>query len=173
MCNACSQLMCVRYAVLAHYLAPLFPDLRVHPSSTLACSCAVAVAGAQLLKTPLFLHLSTFIPPSLSRPPTTNNTTASRRTSKIKPRFTMPIPIVSALAGGQLLIGKLRLREFCFTPLSGTPFPEQVKILVNVHSELGKTVQGKTGVSEVISLDTMWIGVGVVFYNLWYGFKYY
>ena len=84
----------------------------------------------------------------------------------------MPIPIVSALAGGQLPIGKLRLREFCFTPLSGTPFPEQVKILVNVHSELGKTVQGKTGVSEVISLDTMRIGMGVVYYNLWCGFKY-
>ena len=59
----------------------------------------------------------------------------------------MPIPVVSALAGGQLLIGKLRFREFCFTPLSGSPFPEQLKILVNVHSELGKAVQGKAGVS--------------------------
>ena len=169
MCNACFQLMCVHCVVLADYLAPLFPDLRVHPSSTLACSCAVAVAGAQFLKTPLFLHLSTFIPPSLSQPPTTNNTTASQKASKIKSRFTMPIPIVSALAGGQLLIGKLRFHEFCFTPLSGTPFPEQVKILVNVHSELGKTVQGKAGVSEVISFDTMQIGMGVV-YDLWYGY---
>lgn len=136
-------------AALAHYCR-FFPDLRVHPSSTLACSCAVAVAGAQLLKTPLFLHLSTSIPSSLSQPPTTNNNaTASQKASKIKPRFTMPIPIVSALAGGQLLIGKLRFREYCFTPLSGSPFPEQVKILVNVHSELGKAVQGKAGVSAV------------------------
>ena len=138
------------YAVLAHSFALLFPDLRVHPSSTLACSCAVAVAGAQLLKTPLFLHLSTFIPLSLSRPPTTNSTPASQRASKIiNSRFTMPIPIVSALAGGQLLMGKLRFREFCFTPLSGSPFPEQVKILLNVHSELGRAVQGKAGVSAV------------------------
>lgn len=60
----------------------------------------------------------------------------------------MPIPVVSALAGGQLTIGKLRFREFCVTPLSGSPFPEQVKMLVNVHTELGKAVQGKAGVSS-------------------------
>ena len=114
--------------------------LKLHPSSTVVCSCAAAVAGAQFMKKSLFLHLSTFIPAPLSPPMTTS-------TPKKIARFTMPIPVVSALAGGQLLIGKLRLREFCFTPLSGTPFPEQVKMLVNVHAELGKAVQGKAGVS--------------------------
>ena len=125
--------------------AHIYSDMRVHPSSTLVCSCAVAVAGAQIMKTPLFLHLSTFVPSPL-RPQ--NNTSALHKSPKVKSKFTMPIPIVSALAGGQLLIGKLRFREFCFTPLSGSPFPEQIKMLVHVHGELGKVVQGKSGVSH-------------------------
>ena len=116
-----------------------FSDLRLHPSSTLACSCAVAIAGAQLLRSPLFLHLSTFVPPSLSPPDSVSQ--------KAQPKFTIPLPVVSALAGGQLLIGKLRFREFCFVPLSGSPFPEQIKILANLHSELGYAVQRKVGVS--------------------------
>lgn len=120
-------------------------DLTVHPSSTVACSCAVATAGAQLMKSPLFLHLSTFVPASLS---TNANVSAQQKSPKRSSKFTMPIPVVSALAGGQLTIGKLRFREFCVTPLSGSPFPEQVKMLVNVHTELGKAVQGKAGVSS-------------------------
>ena len=98
-----------------------------------------------MTKTPLFLHLSTFVPSLLC---SQSNTSAPHKLSKAKPKFTMPIPIVSALAGGQLLIGKLRFREFCFTPLSGSPFPEQIKMLAHVHGELGKVVQGKSGVSH-------------------------
>lgn len=142
-CSVCAFKWCVyityKLHILIFYVHPL--DLRLHPSSTVVCSCATAIAGAQFIKTPLFLHLSSFVPTPLSPPVTTN-------TPKRGARFTMPIPVVSALAGGQLLIGKLRLREFCFTPLSGTPFPEQVKMLVNVHAELGKSVQGKAGVSH-------------------------
>lgn len=118
--------------------------LVVHPSALFASSCAIASCGAQLTKTPLFLHLANIVPPALC-PPITNS--ANQRGSKPKLKFTMPIPVVSALAGGQLLIGKLRFREFCMTPLSGSPFPEQIKMLTQVHTELGKAVQVKAGVS--------------------------
>lgn len=103
------------------------------------------------MKTPLFLHLSTFVPSLLC---SQSNTSALHKVSKAKTKFTMPIPIVSALAGGQLLIGKLRFREFCFTPLSGSPFPEQIKMLAHVHGELGKVVQGKSGVIHYSEANT-------------------
>lgn len=59
----------------------------------------------------------------------------------------MPFPVVSALAGGKLGIGKLKFQEYCITPLPGTPFPQQIKMLSEVHTELRKAVMAKFGVS--------------------------
>ena len=137
----CFHVMCV-HVIMFCCLCP--SGSIVHPaSSTFASSCAVASCGAQLTKTPLFLHLATFVPSSLC-PPSINS--AQQKTSS-KTKFTMPIPVVSALAGGQLSIGKLRFREFCVTPLSGSPFPEQIQMLTQIHTELGRAVQVKAGVS--------------------------
>ena len=102
---------------------------KLHPSSMLVCSCACAVASAQLLQTPLYLYLSSL--------------TDEQKNSK----FTMPFPIVAALAGGKAGIGKLKFLEYCITTLPGSPFPQQIKMLSAVHSELKKAVVAKYGVS--------------------------
>ncbi len=96
------------------------------------------MAGAQLTNTPLYLHLANTCRPSPKRAPA-------------EPcKFTMPLPVVGALSGGQLGCGKCRFREFCLSPLPGTPFPEQVRMTVAVYKELGKCLTGKYGVGPVM-----------------------
>lgn len=124
----------------------------------LAVSCATAVAGAHLSNTPLYLHLAKYY-----TPPNTNysakNTPAqtkrksisnSRRSSRSKSsnqfKYTMPILVVGALSGGHIGCGKAKFREYCVTPLPGAPFPEQIRMILSVHSELGKTLAAKYGV---------------------------
>ena len=67
----------------------------------------------------------------------------------------MPTPVVSVLTGGHLGCGKLKIREFCLTPLPGVTFPEQIRSLLTVYQEVGKVLSGKSGVSSSHSVASI------------------
>ena len=140
-----------------HSLFYFYPDgSQLHPSSLLAVSCASAIAGAQLSNTPLYLHLAKHYTPPNTNHSAKNTPTQTRRKSNIRRtshgknsdqfKYTMPIPVVGALSGGHMGCGKAKFREFCVSPLPGAPFPEQIRMILSVHSELGKTLTAKYGV---------------------------
>ena len=58
-------------------------------------------------------------------------------------KYMIPIPMVAVLGRG---LGKLRMREFCLSPLPETPLPQQMKMLKNIYVELGKLLSTKQGV---------------------------
>ena len=119
------------YATIHANLTPCMSagKLKLHPGALQATSFGAAIAGASLLKSPLYLHLAnTYFPETQ--------------------KFTMPTPVVSILTGGHLGCGKLKMREFCLVPLPGVTFPEQIRSLVTVYQEMGKVLTAKSGVSS-------------------------
>ncbi len=130
------------------------PQQSPHPSALLAASCCTVIAGASFTDTPLFLHLAktcrSFIP-TLPVQNTGTPTKAPKKSRKLScPKFTMPVPVVGVLSGGQLGCGKCRFREFCLSPLPGTPFSEQLKMIIAVHTELENCLTAKYGVSLLL-----------------------
>lgn len=121
--------LCFHLSATKTILISPLGEQKLHPSCLQTTSFAAAIAGASLLKSPLYLHLaSTYFPETQ--------------------RFTMPTPVVSVLTGGHLGCGKLKIREFCLTPLPGITFPDQIRSLLTVHQEVGKVLSAKSGVSS-------------------------
>ena len=77
--------------------------------------------------------LSLPVPPPPSKPPQ---------------KYSLPLPVAAML--GQST-GKLKVREFCVCPLPISAAPQQVKMLHKLHSELGRILASKLGVSDRVS----------------------
>ena len=113
-----------------HETSPLLhSDPPLHPSALVAVSFAAAQAASRVLHKPLWLHLAD------SFKIMSDNTS----------HFSIPLPISTVIAGGQLGCGKLKLRGFCLSSLPSCNLQEQVKNITATYREVGRLLAAKPG----------------------------
>ena len=64
-------------------------------------------------------------------------------------RHTVPFPIVAVLGKG--VGSKLKMHEFCLTPLAGSTLPHRIRMLEKLYTELGRVLTSNFGVCYNIS----------------------
>jgi enolase len=103
---------------------------KVGGNAITAASFAMAIAGARVSDTELFLHLSKHF----------NGGDASAA-------FSLPRPMVNILNGGKHAGGNLKIQEFMIVPSGGKPFRESIRHCAEVYHHLGKILVAKFGPS--------------------------
>jgi len=101
---------------------------KVGANAILAVSLAVARAGADANKLPLYHHLANL---------------AGKPTNK----FVMPVPSLNIINGGAHAGNSLEMQEFMILPTGANSFKESIRMGVEVYHSLAKLLKQKFGLS--------------------------
>jgi len=107
---------------------------KVGANAILAVSLAVARAGADQKKVPLYKHLAEL---------------AGRKTDK----FIMPVPSLNIINGGQHAGNILEMQEFMVMPTGALSFKEGMRMGAETYHELAKLLKKKYGKSATLVGD--------------------
>ncbi|XP_066278362.1 enolase 4-like [Branchiostoma lanceolatum] len=101
-----------------------------------AASLALLEAGAQASRQPLYSHV------------------AALRPGEVSSKLRLPLPMVCVYHGGRAGPGKLNcIKELLIMPKPGLPFKEAMRMLTNIHNQVGKALAAKSGVTARNTTD--------------------